>query len=50
MPRVEQSTAVCTQCHVQSLTLVRFSKILPRFTKKSPGQSARVRVVDRATP
>jgi len=39
------------QGRVKPLTMTRFSKMLPRFTKKkSPGQPARARVTGRSTP
>jgi len=50
MPRVKKSTLVCIQYHTKTLIMTRFSKRLPRFTKKSPRQPARARVTGRTTP
>jgi len=44
MPRVKSSTIVCVQVRVKTLTMTRFWKMLPRFTKKSPRDSPRARV------
>jgi len=44
MPRAKKRIVMFIQGHVTSLTMVRFSKMLPRFTKKSQGQPVRTRL------
>jgi len=50
MPRVGKSVIVYIQGRIKSLTMTRFSKMLPRFTKKSPRDSPRARVSPAGQP
>jgi len=50
MPRVKSSVIGCVQVRIESLTMIRFWKMLPRFTKKSPRDSPRARVSPAGQP
>jgi len=50
MPRVKKSIIVCIQGRIKTLTMTWFSKMLPRFTKKSPRDSPRARVSPAGQP
>ena len=50
MPRVKSSAIVCVQVRIKALTMPRFWKMLPWFTKKSPRDSPRARVSPTGQP
>jgi len=50
MPRVKKYITVCVQGRIETLTMSRFSKMLPRFTKKSPRDSPRARASPSGQP
>jgi len=50
MPRVKKRIVGCIQGRVKPLIMTWFSKMLPRFTKKSPRDSPRTRVSPAGQP